>query len=399
MTSVAALGALLADSPLGHRLQRGLAALRLRRDRLLADPGFRRWAIRCPLTRPLARRRAAALFDLVAGFSYSQVLLACVQLRLFERLAGGPQSLSALAAQLALAEAPCARLLDAAVALRLLVRRRRGGSASGAVAFYSLGPLGAPMVGNPALLAMVEHHRLLYADLADPVALLRAPPGHGALARYWAYAGSTKPQGLAADQVAAYSALMAASQPLVADEILDSYPLRSHRHLLDVGGGEGLFASAAVRRWPQLNATVFDLPAVALRAQARLDAQGLGQRVRAVGGDFHRDQLPAGADVISLVRVVHDHDDAQLLVLLRAARDALAPGGVLLLAEPLANTAGAQAMGDAYFGIYLWAMGSGRPRSLCELARLLAAAGFGHPRLLANAMPLQTRVLLVRAVV
>jgi demethylspheroidene O-methyltransferase len=96
------------------------------------------------------------------------------------------------------------------------------------------------------------------------------------------------------------------------------------------------------------------------------------------------------------VRVVHDHDDAQVLVLLRAVRQALPPDGTLLLAEPMADTAGAHAMGDAYFGLYLWAMGSGRPRSVAELTRLLAAAGFGAPTLLRNAMPLQTRVLLAR---
>jgi demethylspheroidene O-methyltransferase len=63
------------------------------------------------------------------------------------------------------------------------------------------------------------------------------------------------------------------------------------------------------------------------------------------------------------VRVVHDHDDERVLALLRAVRAALPPGGTLLLAEPMAGTPGAQAMGDAYFGFYLLAMGSGRPRT------------------------------------
>ena len=74
------------------------------RDRLLASPRFQRWAIGFPLTRWIARRRARALFDLCAGFVYSQVLLACVELRLFEHLAEGPQSLAALASSWALPE-------------------------------------------------------------------------------------------------------------------------------------------------------------------------------------------------------------------------------------------------------------------------------------------------------
>ena len=46
-------------------------------------------------------------------------------------------------------------------------------SRAAAAAASALGPLGAAMVGNPGVAAMVEHHALLYADLADPVALLR----------------------------------------------------------------------------------------------------------------------------------------------------------------------------------------------------------------------------------
>ena len=63
------------------------------RDSLLSSRRFQRFAAAFPLTRPIARRRAAALFDLCAGFAYSQVLQACVQLRLFDALLDGPDHL------------------------------------------------------------------------------------------------------------------------------------------------------------------------------------------------------------------------------------------------------------------------------------------------------------------
>jgi demethylspheroidene O-methyltransferase len=393
MAILPAVPATPAQDPLPPGLfNRWRDALQRWANQQVASPAFRRWAARFPLTRPIARRRASQLFDLVAGFSYSQVLLACVQLKLFDRLAQGPATIDTLAPALQLPAEGCRRLLDAAVALRLLARRERRGQA----AQYSLGPLGAPMVGNAAIAAMVEHHVLLYADLADPLAMLRAAPGQGELARYWAYARSPQPDTLAREQVADYSALMAASQPLVADEILDAYPLRRHQCLMDVGGGEGVFAAAVAQRWPHMRLVVFDLPEVAHRAQGRLAALGLSARATAVGGDFTTDTLPTGADIISLVRVVHDHDDHRVMALLHAARRALPEHGVLLLAEPMAGTDGAQAMGDAYFGLYLWAMGSGRPRTLAQLGAMLQAAGFSAPRQLRNAMPLQTQVLLAR---
>jgi demethylspheroidene O-methyltransferase len=359
------------------------------RDRLLASRVFQRRAAAFALTAPLARTRARELFDLVAGFVYSQVLLACVRLRLFDILSEGPQTMAVLCQRLALPAASAERLIAAAVSLRLVERRSD--------ARFGLGELGAPMVGNGAIEAMVEHHAALYADLSDPIALLRGQRAQAALARYWPYADAASPDVLSADSVAGYSALMSASQPLVADEILDAYSLAGHRCLLDVGGGEGTFLTSAAQRWPELQLMLFDLPAVVDRARPRCVAAGLQSRLRIVGGSFLTDALPIGADIATLVRVIHDHDDASALTILRAVHRSLPAGGTLLVAEPMAGTPGAEPMGDAYFGFYLLAMGRGRPRTAAELTGLLQAAGFGRVRRLKTQMPLQTGLLVARA--
>lgn len=359
------------------------------RDRLLADPRFQRWASRFPMTRGVAAKRSRELFDLCAGFVYSQVLLACVRLDLFEQLASGPRHVDDLAPALGLSRDAAGRLLDAATALRLV---RRAGPGR-----YGLGDLGAALRANPGVVAMIEHHPLLYADLADPVALLRGEIAAPRLGGYWAYARAGDRVALAAGDVADYSALMAASQPLVAGDILDAYDFGRHRCLLDVGGGEGAFLEAVAERAPRLQLQLFDLPAVAARARARFARAGLADRASAYGGDFYQDALPTGADVISLVRVVHDHDDAAVRTLLRAARQALPSGGTLVLAEPMAETAGAEPMGAAYFGLYLLAMGSGRPRSEAVLREFLDAAGFDRIRAATTARPMLTRVLVARA--
>jgi demethylspheroidene O-methyltransferase len=360
------------------------------RDRLLSSPAFQQRAARFPLTQAIARREASALFDLVSGFVYSQVLTACVRLDLFERLAGGPLPASELADALAIPLPAMQRLLDAAAALRLLQQRGSGQR-------FGLGPLGAALRGNPGVVAMIEHHDALYADLADPVKLLREhPEGATNLSRYWAYADPTGTDATPG-RVADYSALMAASQPLVAQQILTAYPLARHRCLLDVGGGDGAFASSAARAAPKLKVMVFDLPAVAERARARFAREGLADRARAHGGSVFDDPLPQGADIVSFVRVLHDHDDAAVLSMLRAARAALPAGGTLLVAEPMARTRGAQRMGDAYFGMYLLAMRQGRPRSERELGAMMKAAGFDRVRRHRTSLPLQTSVMSARA--
>ena len=75
---------------------------------------------------------------------------------------------------------------------------------------------------------------------------------------------------------------------------------------------------------------------------------------------------------------------------------ALAPDGVLVLAEPMSDTAGGDRIAEAYFGFYLLAMGSGRPRSFEQISALLRAAGFQHIRQRATHTPILVRVIEAR---
>ncbi|MFK7791914.1 MAG: methyltransferase [Devosiaceae bacterium] len=360
------------------------------RVRIIQKPSFIRWATRFPLTRPLSRQKTSQLFDLVAGFVYTQIVTTCVRVKLLECLAERSLTASQISTHIGLNEDATLRLVRGAQALELVSAR--------SVERFGLGELGAALLANPGVIAMIEHHQILYEDLRDPLALLKDQESPTNLSRYWAYAQAGAPDALAADSISEYSALMAASQGFISDEVLGAYPLQRHQRLMDVGGGEGRFAHAALSATPNLHATVFDLPAVAQRARRRLGDAGLSSRFDAQGGDFFTDSLPKGADIISLVRILHDHDDDKALLLLRQVRAALEPGQAVLVAEPMAGTSGAQKAGDAYFGFYLLAMRSGRPRTEEELRSFLTATGFGFISSPKTANPLLTRVLIARAV-
>jgi demethylspheroidene O-methyltransferase len=355
------------------------------RDKILSNPGFQRFGGTFALTRPIARRRAGALFDLCAGFVYSQILHACVRLKLFDQLVKGPISAADLSARLALPADSTVLLLDAAMALKL-VQRRSGNR-------YGLGLLGAALVGNPGVVAIIEHHSMLYSDLGDPVALLRGKAGAGQLASYWPYARDGRPAELSSEAIAPYTALMAASQPMIAQQVLSAYSFRDHRCLLDIGGGSGSFLTAVAATAPKLRCVLLDLPAVADIASERFRKEGLSSRAVAIGGSFLHGSLPEGADIVSLVRVIHDCDDERAMSLLRAVRRILPSQGTLLIAEPLSGTKGAEPIGDAYFGFYLLAMGSGRPRTFQRLAEMLAEVGFSDIALRPAGMPLLTSVI------
>ncbi|MFZ4382739.1 MAG: methyltransferase [Sandarakinorhabdus sp.] len=365
------------------------------RNRVLMNPAFQRFAMRNLLFRRTARFHANAMFAVITGFVQTKALTAAVDAGVIRTLAQGPASAAALAQAAGLPIDAMQRLLGAAKAIDLVELA--------APDLWVLGQRGAALSSNRGALAMIEHHKIFYDDLADPLAMLGRGRGQGKLAAFWTYApaaGQGLPatadaeswQGGGAGAVAPYSALMAASQPMVAEQVLDAYRFGRHQCIMDVGGGHGGFLAEVAARHPRLAMKLFDLPAVVDGARPKLAARGLSH-VALHGGSFRDDPLPLGADLITLVRICHDHDDDVVRALLAKAHAALPPGGRLLIAEPMAGTAGAEVMGDAYFGLYLWAMGSGRPRTAGDYLALLAGVGFGNARELTTALPMVTRLI------
>ncbi|MEL6678216.1 MAG: methyltransferase [Pseudomonadota bacterium] len=356
------------------------------RTGLVADPAFQAWATRFPLTRPLVRREAGALYDLVAGFVYSQILFAMVELDLFAALKDRPATVRALAHRTGLSPEAMARLCQGAAAVGLLSPKGDR---------YGLTLLGASALGAPGVVEMVRHHRMFYADLADPVALLKSDVDTE-LSRYWSYVGGANTHGMTEAEAAPYSALMAVSQRMVAEETLAAVPLSGFTRHLDVGGGEGAFLAAALQSAPALEGVVFDLPAVVARAPDRLADAGVADRATCHGGSFLTDPLPVGADLISLIRVCYDHNDDVVRALLRKIHGALPDGGTLLISEPMSGGTRPTRAGDAYFGFYTLAMSTGKPRSAAAHTALLEDAGFTAVTRHRTRQPFVTQVLTAR---
>jgi demethylspheroidene O-methyltransferase len=319
------------------------------RDALLRRADIRARIGRWPIGRGIAARHTRRLFGIVGGFVETQMLLAALELGVFDALCGGPRPW-AEATDLA---PQAARTLRQALVAIGLVEDRRGGRTGLTID-------GLVVATDVGLQAMIRHNRLLYADLSDPVALLR---GEGAprIAAFWPYAG-------ASGDPAGYAELMAASQSFVADALLGCVDFGASRRVMDVGGGNGQFLSVLTARHPHIAATLIDLPDVVAVAQAR----GLAPNIEAVGVAAG-DPLPREADTITLIRVLHDRDDESAAAFLAAVADALPPDGRVVVAEPMA--APGYDPQTSYFAAYCAAMQSGRLRTSGEIAALLRSAG------------------------
>jgi ubiquinone/menaquinone biosynthesis C-methylase UbiE len=102
-----------------------------------------------------------------------------------------------------------------------------------------------------------------------------------------------------------------------------------YRRLVDVGGGSGGVAIALAQAWPQLSATIIDVPATTPIAQRNVDEAGLSDRVRVISADIVRESLTGSYDVAVLrgVLVVLNREDVRSV--LNNANRVLEPGGAV----------------------------------------------------------------------
>lgn len=184
------------------------------------------------------------------------------------------------------------------------------------------------------------------------------------------------------DRHSLFDAAMTGIHDAETQPILDAYDFGSFQTVVDIGGGSGLQLAAALQRHPALHGILFDLPAVAERARATVADLGLSERCRVEGGDFFA-SVPAGADAYVLRHIVHDWQDLEAATLLRNCRDAMAPGGKVLVMESVIPGANEPCFGK-WLDLMMLLVG-GRERTEEEYRRLFGEAGLTLNRIVPTA--------------
>ncbi|MEX1145245.1 MAG: methyltransferase [Acidimicrobiia bacterium] len=142
----------------------------------------------------------------------------------------------------------------------------------------------------------------------------------------------------------------------------------------DVGGGTGTLLSAILAPQEYLRGVLFDLPTVVAKSGPVLEAAGVADRVEVIGGDFFA-AVPEGCDRYVLQAIVHDWDDESCVRFLSNCRDAMAPGGrVLVLEFTMPEHDGAHFAKSTDLEM-LVDTGAGRERTRAEFDALFARAG------------------------
>jgi acetylserotonin O-methyltransferase len=154
--------------------------------------------------------------------------------------------------------------------------------------------------------------------------------------------------------------------------VVNAFDLSRFTSLVDLGGATGHLALAARDRYPNMRATLFDLPPV-----IELAKEYVGDRVSLVAGDFFADALPP-ADLYALGRILHDWTETKIVTLLQKIYAALPDGGALLVAEKLLQEDRSGTVTTHMQSLNMLIVTEGRERTLSEYTVLLRAAGFAE---------------------
>jgi|CZKI01.1.fsa_nt_gi hypothetical protein len=309
---------------------------------------------------------ADKVLDLARGFREACVLAAAADLELFGAMAGARRTAGQVARRIRADPRAVAILLDALAVLGLL----RKGAGRYAVPADVASALTAG--GTASVLSMSQHQANClrrWAQLARVVKTGR-PAAPIASVR-----GRRK-------DTAAFIGGMHDLAARTAPRLVRGIQPLPFRHLLDVGGASGTWTIAFLEANPSGTATIFDLPHVIPMARKRLRKLGLSGRVRAVAGDFYRDELPRGADLAWVSAIVHQNSREQNRRLFRKVFRALEPGGRIAIRDVVMEESRTAPVSGALFAVnMLVGTPGGGTFTFRELKEDLRRAGFAGVRL------------------
>jgi SAM-dependent methyltransferase len=306
-----------------------------------------------------ALRRQAATLPIAERLFDAAVLCALFELDVFAALASGAKTLDELRRTIRADRDTLEAILDAAVALKILDRQDGAYAASDAL---------VDCLG----------HRESPAYLGEWVAFL------GAIAPSLFDLGRIARSGVRADGEALVrirTRAMDVHARTRGFELAERIDFSDAKTLLDVGCGSGGYSLAIVERYPQIAATLLDLPEPLAEARAIAAERRLGERMTFVAGDALGYSAATTFDVVLMSNLLHMLGDARALELVRRALGLVAPGGRIVIQGEFLDDDRTSPRWATLLNLVLHAITPhGRNHTVAEASRWLREAGFEESR-------------------
>jgi SAM-dependent methyltransferase len=317
------------------------------------------------------------LSGLIGGMRVTQMIYVAAKLGIADHLQDGPKSSAQLAELVEADPRALYRLLRSLASLGIF--------AEGGEKVFGLTALAAPLrTGGPmrawAIMLGEGWHWDAWGDLLHSVRTGETAFAHVFGVGMFEYLAAHPESG----QI--FNDAMTSGTKEIVEAFLSAYDFSNFKNVVDVGGGHGILVAGLLKTHPHLRAVIFDRPEVVEGARSLLEAEGVVERGRLVGGDFF-EAVPEGGDVYVLKHIIHDWDDDRAGAILRNCRRSMRPQGRVLLLEYVLP-AGSEPHPGQIADITMMVMVGGRERTEDEFRELFEQAGLRLTRIIPTESPI-----------
>ena len=297
----------------------------------------------------------------ISGFFWKTCTLhAAIKLNLFTAIGDGRLSADQVAQKIGVNTEALLRLLDALVAMQLLIKDGQN---------YVNNPSAAKFLckDSPTYIGyMIMHHH----HLVDSWRRLDEAVGNGMPVRTRASFSDEKVR-------EAFLMGMFNNSSLLAPQLVKQIDLSKHKRMLDLGGGPGTYAIFFCKAYPTLKATVYDLPTSRPFAEKTIKQFGMSEQVNFAGGDFVEEELSGQYDFVWLSHILHGEGPQTCQQIIAKTYEVLETGGMIGIHEFILDNDRTGPLFPALFSLnMLLETDAGRSYTENELQTMLTHAGF-----------------------
>ncbi len=168
--------------------------------------------------------------------------------------------------------------------------------------------------------------------------------------------------------------------------ILAAYDFSGFGTVVDVIAGRGNLLAGILQQAPDAKGVLYDQEVATVDSPALFEAAGVADRLTIEHGGY-LGKLPAGGDAYVFKHIIHDFSEADAVTALRNAREAIAPGGRLLVIEYVLPENNEKHIGHT-IDLWLMLMLGARERTRAQYTELFAKAGFELTRVVPTSAPI-----------
>ena len=299
--------------------------------------------------------------SIATGYMGSCVLLAALELNIFDALADTSMTAKEIADTLGLDPKPTERLVVALTTLKLLDRTEEG--------VYTVSPETERYLVKTSPSYFGDYYRFevrhcLMPDFIRLDELIRE--NRAVMADDWAEY-MADPEKARMFSLGQHSASLGGGRMLAS--VFDFSP---YKNMVDLAGGTGACSIAACQRNPKLKSTIIDFPNVVALAEEIIAKEGLSDRITIQPGDLTTGDWPDG-DLMLISLCLSGFSKERQMEFLKRCYDKLPSGGAVVVHDFLMNS---DYRGPVLSGLYNLTSVEGVPLSGEDMAKRLTAAGF-----------------------